>query len=147
MIVDNNLFQAEATNAFGTTGAGRVNFGDPIDTKTARDIGTGTPLYVCLLVTTSFVGSGASVEFIVTSDATSTIATDGSSTDVATFGIKVIADLTAGARFFLELPSIDSERWLAVQSRSTGANTTAGAVTVFITEQKPRWRPYPEAVN
>lgn len=145
MIVDNNLFQAEAVNAFGTTGAGRVNFGTAIDTGTGRDIGTGTPLYVVLLVTTSFVGSGASVEFILTSDSTSTLATDGSATDLATFGIKPIAQLAAGAKYWLEIPSVDAERWVGLQSRSTGANTTAGAVTVFITELKPRWRAYPEA--
>lgn len=149
MITDRLLHFTEAANGFANSGV-TANVGSALDLGAARDIATGKEVYVCIIVTTAFVGSGASIEVKVVSDATSSIAVDGSATLHATFGVKAISNTAfnaVGKRFFIRLPSGDFEQYLGVQVTSTGANTTAGALRAFVTFDEPRWLAYPEAVS
>lgn len=146
MISDRLLYFADPANGFANSGV-TANVGSTIDLQASRDIGLGTTVWVCVTVTTAFAGSGASVEFKVVSDDSATPAVNGTATLHATFGVKAIAALPVGARFFVALPAIDGERYLGLQATSTGANTTAGAVKAWITDEQPLWKPYSEALN
>jgi hypothetical protein len=148
MILDEKTEFADAT-ALSTVGTGIANFGDVIDSSVARDLGTGETLYLVIQVTTAVTSGGAAtVAFQVVSDATGTIATDGSATVHAVTEDIGKATLVAGYTRIIPLPPEGSnsyERYLAVQQNVGTAALTAGAVNAFLTLDPAAYKAYPDA--
>jgi hypothetical protein len=145
-ILDHFTVIAEATNAFGTTGAGEVTIGTSFPIGTARDIGNGHPIYLVIQVDTAFVGVGGSVNFRVKSDSTANLAT----APVTHFetGATAVTALTAGKRWVFELPlGADYKNFVGLTATSTGANTTAGKIDAYISPDKTGWKPYRENIS
>jgi len=149
MLIDERTEFADAT-ALSTAGTGIANVGDIVDLGAASsDLGHGTPIYLVINVSTAVDSSadGASVSFILCSDATSTIAVDGSATDHIVSATIAEATLAAGYTMAIPLPNGTYERYLALQQNVTGEAVTAGAINAFLTDNPPKHVAYPDAVN
>ena len=149
MILDERTKFCDAT-ALDTTGTNTDLIGDQIDLGAAsRDIGNGHPVYVVITVDTSVdsAADGASVEFVVASDAAAAIATDGTATEHVSTGVLAEADLAAGRDpIVLTLPvGALYERYLGILTKTTGEALTAGAVSIFLTFDPHGWRAYADA--
>ena len=149
MILDTYLQVADAQAMTGA--AGTINATDHIDTgAVVRDLGQGQTLYAVISIITAPT-TADSCKFQVVSDATTTIATDGSaSLHVATDDI-VVADLTAGTKIVLALPqenAVPYERYLTVQQVNVGAGALAALVVdIDFTLDPTGWTSYPDGVN
>jgi hypothetical protein len=149
MILDERLQVADAQAMSGA--AGTINATDHIDTgAVVRDIGQGQTLYAVVSIITAPTGADT-CKFQVVSDATTTIATDGSqSIHVATDDI-AIASLTAGTKLVLALPqenAVPYERYLTVQQVNVGAGALASLVVDIDFSLDPAgWTSYPDGVN
>lgn len=122
--------------------------GNQIDLSHPRDIGQGTPLIATIVISTTFVGAGASVDFQIASDSTAAIATNGSATSHGSTGPIPVAELVAGARFEIKLPAEgrEYERYLGLLVVTSGAATTAGAIDAFISlTSQMKTKAYPAA--
>jgi|TARA_Y100000310_G_scaffold132889_1_gene131828 hypothetical protein len=141
---------ADATSV-GTPNNTTVNVGDIIDLTTARDIGIGEKVAVVVQVTTAITSGGAAtVAFLIVSDATTTIATDGTATKHVESDAIAVASLVAGYQmaFYLPAEDPDYERYLAFQVKETaGQALTAGNVNAFITKDIASWSSYADANN
>lgn len=151
MILDETLEFCDAT-ALSTSGTGYATIGDVIDLSTARDIGNGVPpLYLGLQVTTAVTSGGsATVSFILASDSSSTIQTDGTATEHIVTDAIAVASLTVGWQVFPVLPvgaSIAYERYLGIIQNVGTAALTAGAINAFLTPNPAAWKSYPDANN
>lgn len=152
MWVDSNLEFADATSV-GTPNNSTVNVGDIIDLDTATpgDIGVGEPLYLVVQVTTAVTSGGsAKVRFKLVSDATTTIATDGTATEHAATDDIAVASLVAGYQFVIPVPpeSPAYERYLAFQCQETaGQALTDGNVNAFLTRDPRVYKAYADASN
>lgn len=139
--------------------AGTANIGDVIDMSVARDIGMGEPVYLVIGVDTEIITGGAAgtLQFLLVSDATSTIATDGSatthyaSTAFVTDGTDANdAKLKAGqfpVVIALPMEGEEYERFLAVQAVTATTTTTAGAINAFLTLDPHGWVAYADGAN
>lgn len=151
MILDERTEFADATSV-GTPNNTTVNVGDIIDLGiTGRDIGNGQPLYLVVQVTTAIASGGAAVlEFMLVSDATTTIAVDGTQTIHVRSDYFAVAAMVAGYQLVIPVPahSPTYERYLAFQIRETaGQALNAGAVNAFLTLDPNGWKAYPDATN
>jgi len=151
MILDERLEFADATSV-GTPNNTTVNVGDIIDLGiTGRDVGNGEPLYLVIQVTTTLTSGGAAiVEFLLSSDATTTIGVDGTQTIHYRSDYFAVATLAAGYELVIPIPSRSPtfERYLAFQIRETaGQALTAGNVNAFLTRDVYGSKSYPDAVN
>ncbi len=151
MILDELTEFADATSV-GTPNNTTVNVGDIIDTGTVvRDLGQGQPVYVVITVDTAIVSGGAAtVAFLVVSDSTTTIATDGTATRHLESDAIPVATLVAGYTMVMQLPAVapDYERYLAFQIREVaGQALTGGNVNAFLTVDPTGWTSYPDATN
>lgn len=151
MIMDDNLEFADATSV-GTPNNSTVNCGDIMDSgAVVRDLGAGEPLYLVVQVTTAVTSGGAAtVAFLLVSDATTTIATDGTATKHIETDAIAVASLVAGYQMRIPLPLENPayERYLAFQIKETaGQALTAGNVNAFITKHPYADRKYADAVN
>lgn len=154
MIIDKNLEFADAV-AVGALNNTTGNLGDVADLGlTGRDIGTGTPLFLIIQITTAFTSGGSAiVNFQLVSDGVSSPAVDGSQTIHLKTDDFPVANLTLGKTFVIPVPTgiedvTDYERFLGVQARETGSQAlTAGAVNAFLTLDSYGWRAYADAVN
>ena len=151
MILDELTEFADATSV-GTPNNTTVNVGDIIDTGTVvRDLGQGQPVYVVITVDTAIVSGGAAtVAFLVVSDSTTTIATDGTATRHLESDAIPVATLVAGYTMVMQLPAVapDYERYLAFQIREVaGQALTGGNVNAFLTSDPTGWTSYPDATN
>jgi hypothetical protein len=143
MIMDKFTTFGDNEDAFADGAATVV--GDSVDTKDARPIGHGTPMYLILQVSTDFVG-GTSAEFKLVSDAVDPVLA-ASATEHLTTGAVPVADLVVGWRKVLTLPpDMTYERYLGIVSDCTG-NVTAGAIDAWITQDRPGWYTLPEGNN
>lgn len=150
MLMDQNTVLAERSTL--GTAVGRQNVGDPIDTVTARDLGSSNNLYLVINVTTALnSGSTATLYFDLVSDSENPISTTGRTIHFSS-PAKTIADATtmpAGFKIAYQLPpqlSVPYERFLGVQAIVGTAVLTAGAVTASIVKDPPAdWTAYPEA--
>jgi hypothetical protein len=123
--------------------------GDVIDLSVARDIGSGQPIYLYILVEAAPTGADT-VAFHLVSDSVNPPATDGSATMHYSTGNVAIADLPAGKRFMVALPLEDPayERYLALQVTNAGASSLADLkVSAGLTLDPCRWKAYPEGEN
>ena len=147
MILDKRTEFADGVSVSGA--AGTRNVGDVIDLSTARDIGSGQPVYLYILIDTAPTGADT-VEFRLVSDATAIPATDGSATVHYSTGAKAIANLPAGTRFMVALPLEDPayERYLGLQCVNVGASNLASlVVTAGLTLDPRKLESYPDGVN
>lgn len=143
MLIDSRARFANATNVFGTAATAKA--GLTIDLRAApTDLGEGTPLYFVIFGTTAAVG-GTSIEFqLVTAD---NVALDSGPVVLLSTGAIAIAGITIGARLIaVALPKATYKRYLGLRVVRVG-DSTAGAVTAFITDHVPSWRAYPEGMN
>ena len=99
MIFDERTEFADANTA-GVAGAtGTELVGDVVDLgSTGRDIGNGQPLYLVITVDTEVdsAADGATCNFILASDASATIATDGSASVHGSTGALTEGERAAG---------------------------------------------------
>lgn len=148
MLLDERSEFADAT-ALSTSGTGIANFGDVIDLgPTASDFGHGEPVYLVIQVTTAVTSAGsATVSFLLVSDASGTIATDGSATQHIASAAIPKATLVAGYELVIPLPDGDYERYLAVQQNVATAALTAGAVNAFLTTSPRKIKAYPDGAR
>ncbi len=120
--------------ALNTGGAGTYLLGDVIDlgsaSKTTVYPGGGQTVYLVIQVTTAITTTNGTVRFVLASDDTASIATDGSATVHAQ-----TADLpatAAGTQIVLALPPGAYERYLGILQVTTTA-AMAGNINAFLT--------------
>jgi Bbp16 len=149
MIMDARNEFCDAT-ALNTGSAASYAIGSVIDLGTVpRDIGNGQPLYLVISVDTSVdsSGDGTKQQFHLVSDATTTIAVDGSATYHLSTPVFTQAQLLSGARFIFPIPvGIMSERYLAFLHTTSVEAATAGKVNAFLTMDPAGNRAYPDAL-
>ncbi len=146
MIMDNLTKFCQDEAAFGTA-ATRLE-GSQIDLGVAaRSVGMGTPVYVIIVVEVAFSG-GTSVNFIVASDATAAVATDGSASVHGQTGAIAVADLTLGKRFVIPLTTgVEYEQFLGLLVTTVGT-TTVGSITAFISpDPLSTWKAYADGTS
>ena len=132
--------------------AGTYNVGDIIDTgAVARDIGVGKQPLICTVIIDTAPTGADTCKFQLVSDATSTIATDGSQTVHHATDDIAIASLPAGTiamQFVLPREGEVYERYLAIQQVNVGASALADlVVSAFLSLDAPETRSYPDAAN
>lgn len=135
--------------ALSTAGTGRALIGSQIDLSVARDIGNGQPpLYLGIQVTTAVTSGGsATVSFILASDASASVAVDGTATEHIVTADIAVADLVVGYALYIPLPPEASnayERYLGLLQNVGTAALTAGAINAFLTPTPPTWKAYPD---
>ena len=151
MLLDERLEFADATSV-GTPNNTTVNVGDIIDLGAEnRDPGNGEVMYLVIQVTTTIASAGSAiVEFLLSSDSTTTIAVDGTQTIHYRSDYFAVAVLVAGYQLAVPIPSASPayERYLAFQIRETGSQAlNAGNVNAFLTHDPAVLRSYPDATN
>lgn len=106
-----------------------------IDLSQARDVGEGKPLYMVFTVTTAFTRAAGALT-VTMNVLTDDDAALGSPTTLASTGAIAKADLTAGARFVLQIPPVLGSKGLRYLGASFTNSATAdtGKVTVDIVE-------------
>ena len=144
----------EFCDAVAITGMGAATtlIGDVIDLGTvARDVGQGRPIFLQFSVDTAFAG-GTSNQFILASDSTAAISTDGTETRHFLSDIFVTATMIAGFTFGFALPfgGVEGtgtyERFLGILNVDVGTQTT-GSINAFLTYDPHGWTAYPDASN
>ncbi len=138
-----------------TFGAGTNLIGHVMDTGSPnRDLGQGHPLYLVISVAVAFAG-GTSMQFILASDASSSIAGDGSETRHYASDVFTTAQLTAGFKMVIPLPMGDTargednagyERFLGILGVGLGTHT-AGKINAFLTPDPSGWVAAPDGNN
>jgi hypothetical protein len=148
MIFDERTEFADAT-ALSTSGTGRQLVGDVIDTSITRDLGDGEDLYLVIQVDTAVTSAGAAtVDFELSSDASASIATDGSATVHSSTGAIGKATLVAGYKHVMALPrGALYEQFVGIVANVGTAALTAGKVNAFLTKDPNTYRSYADAVN
>lgn len=149
MIMDELLEFADALDVSSTAGTSLE--GDVIDLgATPQDFGLAG-MHLVIQVTTAFAtATTAEVTFTLASDASATIATNGTATEhiiTDTFDTGV---LVAGYQLVIPLPTgsgLNYERYLGLLVTTASATTTAGSINAFLTKDPKYWRSLPDAVN
>lgn len=155
MIIDDRLEMCDATSV--AAAAGTALLGSQIDLLAANlDPGNGEPLYLVITVDTSIItgGSAGTIEFLLVSDDSASIAIDGSATihwrshDFVTDDAALNA-LDAGDRIVVPLPSGEPayERYLGLLAIITTTTVTAGAISASITRDPYGQTHRPDATN
>lgn len=143
MILDDLLEFADAA-ALSTAATGLALVGDVIDLgappsgSVYRDIGNGEPIYLVIGIDTAVTSAGsATVSFVLASDSTASIATDGSASQH--FATAAIAKGTLVAGYLvcvIALPmdgGVPYERYLGILQNVGTAALTAGKFNAFLT--------------
>ena len=150
MLLDERTEFADATSV-GTPNSTTVNVGNIIDTSVIRDVGQGQPVYLIITIDTAVTSGGsATVAFLLVSDSTSSIATNGNATKHIETDAIAVASLSAGYRMVMVLPAESPayERYLGFQVKETSGNAlTAGNVNAFLSFDSHGWKSYPDANN
>lgn len=148
MILDERNEFADAT-ALSTSATGRALVGDVIDLgATSSDIGNGEQMYLVIQVDTAVTSGGsATVSFELASDASASIATDGSATVHAVTAAIPKATLVAGyVAAAVALPIGTYERYLGILQNVGTAALTAGKVNAFLTRDVSKWVATPDGI-
>lgn len=97
-------------------------------------------LYLVIQITQAVTSGGAAkVAFELVSDATGTIATDGTATAHFSTGMVPIASLTAGWSVAVPLPPGPYEKFLGLLVNISGAALTGGRFNAFLSPVPSRW--------
>ena len=155
MILDERLEFADATSVAASAGTALI--GDVINLETARDIGSGEPIYLVIQTATSIITGGAAgtIKFQLASDAQAAIATDGSASvhfDTGTFVTDGddANELDAGtviAVVALPMEGRAYEQYLGILCTIATTTVTAGAINAFLTKDVSKWKAYADAAN
>lgn len=150
-IIDERAEFASAT-ALSTSGTGLAAVGDVYDIGGANDIGDGEQMYVVIKVTTAVTSAGAAtVSFQLVSDASGTLAADGTESKHAETQAFGKAELVAGFTTVIAVPpgaGEQYERYLGIQQNVGTAALTAGAIDAYLTLDPPTSvKSYPDAAN
>lgn len=145
MILDKRNEFCDAT-ALNTGGAGTYLLGDQIDLGTARDVGNGQPVYLVITVDTlPTSGGSATAQFSLASDASASIATDGSASVHFLTKAFAISEMAAGqvlAAIALPMEGVAYERYLGILQTTGTAAFTGGKVNAFLTNDVAKWKSY-----
>lgn len=150
MIIDDRLEMCDAT-ALNTGGADTYLIGSQIDLLAAGlDIGNGEPLYLVIQIDTAVdsASDNTTQEFILASDDSASIATDGSATvhfstgTLAQTAIDAAGDLVCA----VALPMGTYERYLGILHTTGTAAATAGKINAFLTRDVAKWKAYADAI-
>lgn len=145
MILDKRNEFCDAV-ALNTGAAGTYLVGDQIDLGTARDMGNGEPMYLVITVDTlPTSGGSATAQFTLASDASASIATDGSATvhlQTKAFAISEMAAGTMLAAIALPMEGVAYERYLGVLQTTGTAAFTGGKINAFLTHDVAKWKSY-----
>lgn len=111
--------------------------------KASQDLGAGIPLFILVMVTTAFEGSGDTLDVEYVSDSTADLATSLSVHRVlGTFA----AESAAGTRILAPVPVVDNamERYFGLRYYARGSGAlTAGAVDAFIVKDPYQYYSHP----
>jgi hypothetical protein len=145
MILDKRNEFCDAT-ALNTGGAGTYLVGDQIDLGAARDVGNGEPMYLVITVDTlPTSGGSATAQFALASDASASIATDGSATVHLQTKAFAISEMAAGqvlAAIALPMEGVAYERYLGILQTTATAAFTGGKINAFLTHDVAKWKSY-----
>lgn len=150
MIIDDRLEMCDAT-ALNTGGAATYLIGSQIDLLAANlDIGNGEPLYLVIQIDTAVDSAldNTTQNFILASDDSASIATDGSATVhwqsgvLAQTAIDAAGDLVA----VVALPTGTYERYLGILHTTGTAAATAGKINAFLVRDVAKWKAYADAI-
>jgi hypothetical protein len=150
MILDKRTEFCDAT-ALNTGGAGTYLIGSQIDLMaTGLDVGAGEPIYLVINIDTAVdsAADNTTQDFILASDSTAAIATDGSATvhfrtgALAQTAIDAAGDIVA----VIALPMGTYERYLGILHTTAVAAATAGKINAFLTKDVSRWKAYADAI-
>lgn len=132
--------------ADGANGTHRVG-DDGIFVGTPRDIGNGESMYLVIQVKENFAGGSSNLQ-LVSSD-TRPVPTNGTAKVHWQSGVIAAAQLTAGRRWVVELPTdgTDYGSHLAILNTVSDGTVTAGTIDAFLSFDKMGWRAYAEAVS
>lgn len=155
MIMDKLTEFADAVSVAAAAGTSLI--GNQIPLSVARDVGNGQPVYLVITVDTSIITGGAAgtIQFLLASDSTAAIATNGSATvhysspQFVTDGDDANA-LDAGRTAVvttLPLEGNEYEAFLGLLAVVSGATVTAGAINAFLTLDPKGWKAYADADN
>lgn len=150
-----------ADNVDIAAAAGTALIGDQIDIEVLRDMGShGQPVFLVISVDTEVITGGTAgvVRFVLASDATAAIATDGTATehftshDFITDDAAVnAAQLSAGSFpvvVSLPIEGVPYERYLGILVVTTTTTTTDGNISAYLTLSPPTTRKvYDDATN
>jgi len=118
-----------------------------IDLASVRDIGTGEPLYIVVVVSTTLTdgGSNTSTAVALEGDSTTTFTPDGTRT-LFSFAKDAVAGTMKIARL---TPGEDPLQYRYIQLKYTpaGANLTGGAFTAFITTDVQKYTAFADAIT
>ncbi len=162
VMMDRLLEFADAAPVAMTAGATALVLPNQVDTLlTVPDLGNGEPVWFVCSVATAIVAAGAgSIEVQLVSDATDTIATDGS----VTFHLRSPSITTANnttsnpagkVLFAAPLPltaatgsalGLGGERVLGARIVATTANISSGNVDCYLTTDPAKYRAYANAI-
>ena len=133
MIIDarNEFCDAVALN---TGGAGTYLVGSQIDLSVARDLGNGEAPYLVITVDTlpTSANSTATAQFTLASDASASIATNGSASVHLVTKAFAISEMAAGtmlAAIKLPIEGVAYERYLGILQTTGTEAFTAGKIT------------------
>jgi hypothetical protein len=145
MILDKRNEFCDAV-ALNTGAAGTYLVGDQIDLGVARDMGNGEPMYLVITVDTlPTSGGAATAQFQLASDASASIATNGTATvhlETKAFAISEMAAGTMLAAIALPLEGVAYERYLGILQVTGTAAFTAGKINAFLTHDVAKWKSY-----
>lgn len=145
MILDSRNEFADAV-AVNTGAAGTYLVGSQIDLGAANNVGAISDQYLVIQVQTAVTaGVGGTLEFVLASDSTAAIATDGSATvHFKTGAIPSAAGIAAGTVLAcVAVPQgFTYERYLGILQTTGTAAATAGKIDAFLTNDPARWVSY-----
>jgi hypothetical protein len=155
MIMDKRTEFADAVSV--AVGASTINVGDQIDLSVIQDIGNGQPVYLIITCDTGIITGGAAgtIRFQLASDATASIAVDGSQSIHWTSQLFVtdddaLNDIDAGETIAVVALPLDGsepyEQFLGVQAIVATTTITAGKINAFLSLDPKGWKAFPNAI-
>lgn len=157
MIHDKRTEFADAVSVAGSAGTALI--GSQIDSEVVRDLGNGKTVFLVITVDTEIItgGSAGTIQFQLVSDASASIAVDGSATVHYASRLFVTDDAAAndaemnagGVPVCVALPRQGPayERYLGILAVIATTTVTAGKINAFLTLDPYGWKAYPDASN
>lgn len=146
-ILDSRNEFADAVS-LNTGAAGTYLIGSQIDLGANDNVNDVDGLYLVVNVDTAATSGGsATLQIILASDDSASIATNGTATVHFTSAAVPVASLTAGAYVCkVELPKGTYERYLGILQVTGTAAFTAGKINAFLTKDPGTWKPFADAI-